>query len=327
MPLVERTLVCVGNALRDASVSIHQIDDLVLVGGSTRIPLVADELRNQFMRQPSRSVDPDLAVALGAAVQAAMLQGENVGPVLVDVATHTLGLEVCVGYNDIEVELGYAPIIHRGSALPARYEEAFAKMHPRQEFVEIPVLQGENRNPSRNTLIGKVKLNVAGESPESKKILVAFNLTLDGVLRVTAKHPATGRVEELEIDNALSQLSLEERQEAKGRLISLFEQSEQLSTTQDWKESEEFLANFRVDDGVAASLLERPHVYQMAKERFPKALSLLEKAEAMKQQMQGEDAEEFFALREKLYTAIESNDETMISNLSADLDDLLFYVQ
>ena len=93
-PLVERTIECVDEALRDARMNINQIDDLVLVGGSTRTPLVVDRLREEFLREPSRAVDPDLAVALGAATQAAMFNGLAVGPVLVDVTTHTLGIEV-----------------------------------------------------------------------------------------------------------------------------------------------------------------------------------------------------------------------------------------
>ena len=96
-PLVGKTVESVDLALRDSGLTIKQIDDLVLVGGSTRIPLVEQRLTEEFQLNPSRAVDPDLAVALGAATQAAMIGGTSIGPVLVDVTGHTLGIEVLSG--------------------------------------------------------------------------------------------------------------------------------------------------------------------------------------------------------------------------------------
>ncbi len=210
-PLIDRTLDCVGKALRDASMSIHAIDDLVLVGGSTRIPMVADKLRDQFRREPSRAVDPDLAVALGAAVQGAMLQGQSVGPVLVDVATHTLGTQAVGDMSYYGHQLIYVPIIHRGSALPARYQEAFSKVHEDQDRVEIKVMQGEHPEPERNRLIGQFKLDLAKGGDELDKILISFNLTLDGILQVTAEQPASKRVGQIVINNALNEMDEEMR--------------------------------------------------------------------------------------------------------------------
>ena len=203
-PLVDRTITCVDEALRDAGLTIHQIDDLVLVGGSTRTPLVQRRLREEFLREPSRAVDPDLAVALGAAVQSAMIDGQSVGPVLVDVTGHTLGIEACEGMSLDGPNLVFSPIIHRNSPLPARHEEAYSSMHEEQKSAEIHVRQGEYSEVHRNRSIGKFTLDLETGGTERSKIVVRFDLTLDGTLKVTATQSATGISKELKIDNALS---------------------------------------------------------------------------------------------------------------------------
>ncbi|MEM9657442.1 MAG: Hsp70 family protein, partial [Planctomycetota bacterium] len=217
-PLVERTISSVDEALRDAELTIHQIDDLVLVGGSTRVPLVQRLLREEFLREPSRSVDPDLAVALGAAVQGAMLGGESVGPVLVDVTGHTLGIEVVDGMSLMGPNHVFSPIIHRNSPLPARHEESYSKMADEQEWAIIHVLQGEHREIQRNRSIGEFTVDLAAGGGDRSKIVVRFDLTLDGTLKVTATQPATGMSKELNIDNALSHFQADERERAESRL-------------------------------------------------------------------------------------------------------------
>jgi len=327
LPLVDRTISCVSKALRDASMTIHQMDDLVLVGGSTRIPLVSEKLREQFLREPSRAVDPDLAVALGAAVQAAMLQGQSVGPVLVDVATHTLGVVACESMSFGGPQLVNVPIIHRGSPLPARYEEAFSKMFDDQRQVANEVLQGEHPEPDRNLLIGTLALQLTGDDDSHRKVVVGFDLTLDGVLKVTAKQPASGRVEELVVDNALSKFAAEERQAAQSRLKYMFDQSAEIAEPDEWLPKSEFHDEARVDNAHRGPQDAKHSAMERTRERFPKTASLLERAGMMGQRVQGDDAEELETLCEQLYTALEADDQETIDGLTADLDDLLFYVQ
>ncbi len=326
-PLVDRTIECVSKALQEASMTIHQIDDLVLVGGSTRVTLVAEKLREQFMREPSRAVDPDLAVALGAAVQAAMIEGQRVGPVLVDVANHTLGIEACEGISFAGPEHTFVPIIHRNSPLPARHQEAFSKMHDQQKIVEIHVMQGEHRDPDRNTSIGKFKLDVSSSDRENLKIVVGFDLTLDGVLRVSAIHSATGRVEELTIDNALSQFNASDRERVESRLNNMFEQSEELLDHDELPPLSEFHVENRVDDAHLGTGESDGSIPQKAQDRFPKAISLLKKAKQMQGDVQGDDASELESLHDRLLAAVTSEDAEAVEELSVDLDDLLFYVQ
>lgn len=327
MPLIERTLVCLSKALLDASMSISQLDDLVLVGGSTRIPLIADMLREQYQGEPSRAVDPDLAVALGAAVQAAMLQGENVGTVLVDVSTLTLGLEAAVGMTPFGPELELVPIIHRGSALPVKYERAFSTMHDNQERVEVRIFQGEDPEPDENVHIGTLSLNLVKGGGDLSKIVVGFHLTLDGVLRVTAKQPSSGRFEEIKIENALAAMSADEKEAAKSRLISMFDDSEGFANTAHMIESNESAIELRKDAGHEGFSMPHAQLLETAKEKFPRAVALLEQAGKMGDKIQGDDLEEFQSIQERLVEALMSEDSGLVKDLTADLDDLLFYVQ
>jgi molecular chaperone DnaK len=318
-PFVARTIRSVDEALRDAGLTIHQIDDLVLVGGSTRIPMVEQRLREEFLREPSRAVDPDLAVALGAAMQAAMIEGQSVGTVLVDVTGHTLGIEVCDAMTFSGPHLVFSPIIHRNTPLPARYEAAYSKMYDEQKVAEIHVLQGEWAEVHRNRSIGKFKLNLESGGGSKSKIVVRFDLTLDGTLKVTATQAATDLSRELTIDNALSHFKADERDRAEARLGAMFDASEEffdeedLPTRATWAE---------------ASIEASPPVDETAEEsKFADAFSLLEKAEALKASVEAEDAREIETLCSNLKQAMAADDLAAVADLTEELDDILFYVQ
>lgn len=314
-PFVERTIGSVDDALRDAGLTTHQIDDLVLVGGSTRIPLVEEYLRDEFQREPSRAVDPDLAVALGAAVQGAMIQGQSAGPVLVDVTPHTLGIEAIGGYSFFGPELIFSPIIHRNSPLPARYEQAYSKSHDEQKAAEIHVLQGEYSEVHRNRSIGKFLLDLEAGGGERSKILVRFDLTLDGTLRVTATQAATGKSKELIIDNALSQFQADQREQAEARLGALFAAS---------PEPDENTALPASEASSPTAGSETAAEYQT---QFPEAVALMDKAETLKASVPAEDAQEIESICENLQRAMAEEDHSTVATLCAELDDILFYVQ
>jgi molecular chaperone DnaK len=320
-PLVDRTISRVDEALRDSGLTIHQIDDLVLVGGSTRIPLVEHRLRDEFLRQPSRAVDPDLAVALGAAVQAAMIDGQRVGPVLVDVTGHTLGIEAARGVTMMGPDLFFSPIIHRNSPLPARYEQAYWTMYDDQDAVQVHVLQGEHSEVQRNRSIGKFLLDLETGGPDRSKIVVRFDLTLDGTLSVTATQPATGLSEELTIKNALSQFQADQRDRAEARLGAMFDASDELlddsdlPSLQQWRELGQ-------QQGAAVTELTGE-----AEAKFPEAHALLSEAERLTPSVGKEDAEDIQALAQQLKQAIAAEDQVKINRLREELDDILFYVQ
>jgi molecular chaperone DnaK len=321
-PFVERTIQSLDEALRETGLTIHQLDDLVLVGGSTRIPLVESRLREEFQREPSRAVDPDLAVALGAAVQAAMIEGLSVGPVLVDVTGHTLGVEVFAGMTFAGPQTEFSPIIRRNTALPARYEQAYSTMSDDQDAVEIHVLQGERPEVHRNRSIGKFRLDLQVGSGDRSKIVVRFDLTLDGTLKVTATQSATGLSRVLTIDNALSQFQADDRNRAETRLEEMFDASDEFMD----EDEERHPREWRAEDSEPEDASTAAHS-EAAELRFPEAVALLKKAESLKSSVDGQDALDLDSLYLNLKQAIAVDDPVAVADLSAELDDLLFYVR
>ena len=313
--LVDRTIESVDKALREVSLTAHQIDDLVLVGGSTRIPLVTRRLREEFLREPSRAVDPDLAVALGAATQAAMHDGQSIGPVLVDVATHTLGIEACEGIMAFGPRTIFSPMIHRNTPLPARYEQAYSTMHDEQTVATIHVLQGEHNQIERNESIGEFKLDLE-TGGENHKIVVRFDLTLDGTLKVVATQATSGAARELTINNALSQFQSDERDKAQARLGAMFDSSAELLEDEDsLASSNQWQAPV---DGEQGSSVAEP---------FPAAVALLEQVKNIGSSVADEDAEEIRSLTSQLENALSRGATADVDVLCAELDDILFYVQ
>jgi len=326
-PFVDRTIESVDEALRDAELRIHQIADLVLVGGSTRIPLVEERLREEFQREPSRAVDPDLAVALGAAMQAAMIEGQSVGPVLVDVTPHTLGIEVCESISFLGPKLAFSPMIHRNSPLPARYEHAYSKMFDDQKEAQIHVLQGEYSDVHRNRSIGEFLLDLEPGGGDRSKIVVRFDLTLDGTLNVTATQPATGHRQELTINNTLSQFQAEERDRAEARLGAMFDASEELMEDEDLPSPQQWAALSQGDSDATGATATDTTDRAAAESKFPEAAAMLKKAESLKSSVEAEDAREIEALCEDLQQAMAGDDAAEVDGLCVELDDILFYVQ
>jgi molecular chaperone DnaK len=321
--MIERSIECVDEAIRESGLNLKSIDDLVLVGGSTRTPLVVSRLRDEFGLEPSRAVDPDLAVALGAAMQAAMIAGETVGPVLVDVVTHTLGVEAMTGFDLSGPTLTTSPIIHRGSALPASYEQAYSAVHDEQETAEIHVLQGEHEQVERNHSIGRFNLRLKDPSGERAKINVRFDLSLSGTLKVTAKQFGNDKAEEVTINNALNQFQAEHAHEAAGRLDQMFEDADDVAVTD--------------DDRVPQWRPDQPHESVVASQgaggdtagdgdEFAVAKRMLRRAEAIVGKVSGEDAEDLADLVHRLQHAISGDDPHAVAELTEELDDVLFYV-
>lgn len=318
--LVERTIGCVDDAIRDSGLVTSQLDELILVGGSTRTPLVQHRLREEFQRDPQWSVNPDLAVALGAATQAAMQSGLSLGPVLIDVANHTLGLEVADGYS-FPPQLVFCPILRRNSPLPAKYEEVFLTMSSKQTAAELHVLQGESRQLDRNRSIGKFLLEGLNATDNADgKILVRFELTLDGILKVTAVERQSGITKTLKIDNALSRMGEAYVADAESRLESMFADSEGFE-------------QFDGDTPAAERVSNRPSAATDTLQRFdlPEAPQsplhqLVAKAKALRPSISADDAADIDRILGLIDQATEKGDQDLIAGLQAELDDLLFYI-
>ncbi len=329
--LVERTISCVDDAIRDSGLATSQLDELILVGGSTRTPLVQQRLREEFQRDPMWSVNPDLAVALGAATQAAMQSGFPVGPVLIDVASHTLGLEVAEDYG-FPPSLAFCPILHRNSPLPARYEEVFVTMTPNQSAVEIHVLQGESRQLHRNRSIGKFRLEGLNASGDSDgKLLVRFELTLDGTLKVTAIERQSGLSKTLKIDNALSKMGKEYAAASQSRLHSMFAQADGFESfdgeTIDARTSHALSSSAPTSNDPSIVAIDDDLRREDAASPIPSPLhQLVAKAKSLRPSISPDDAADIDRLLGLIDQAASKGDEGLIAGLQAELDDLLFYI-
>lgn len=318
-PLVERTIGCVDEAIRDSNLTVGQLDELILVGGSTRTPLVQHRLRQEFQRDPMWSVNPDLAVALGAATQAAMQDGHAVGPVLIDVATHTLGIEA-LGGAPFAPELQFCPIIRRNSPLPAKYEETFQTVSDDQRKADIHVYQGESSQLSRNRSIGRFLLEGLNESSDADgEILVRFELTLDGILNVTAIERRTQVSQTLKIENALAKMQREDRDTSGDRLEKLFGDSEEyMELETDTVEAES--VTLLPSSPVASDL------NNAAGETGSKLGQLVSQARSMRGSLGAEDADDVDRLIELIEKAERNDDQDLLPELQDELEDLLFYL-
>jgi len=200
--LVEKTLGPVEQALKDAKLSPSDIDEVVLVGGQTRMPLVQETVRRFFGKEPNKSVNPDEVVAVGAAIQAAVLSGEVRDVLLLDVTPLTLGIETLGGVA--------TPIIERNTTIPTRKSQIFSTAADGQTSVEIHVVQGERPMAADNKTLGRFILDGIPPAPRGvPQIEVTFDIDADGILHVSAQDKATGREQKITI-TASSGLTKEE---------------------------------------------------------------------------------------------------------------------
>jgi molecular chaperone DnaK len=207
--LVAGTLVSLDDALRDAGLDIGELDRILLVGGSTRIPLVWRMVHEHTGIEPEIAVNPDEAVALGAAVQAAIVAGEPIDAILVDVTPHSLGIEVAEWQFGELVTDRYSVIIQRNTTIPTSRSEVYSALHPGQTAIEIKVYQGELPVASRNTLLGEfmfedLRSEVAGQPP---RVTVQFDFDVNGMLHVSAIDRGSGKQARMSVKASRAQLS------------------------------------------------------------------------------------------------------------------------
>ncbi len=190
--LIDRTMEIVKKALEDAKLSPQDIDNIVLVGGSTRIPLVQQRIKEFFGKEPHKGVNPDEVVAVGAAIQAGVLSGEVKDILLVDVTPLSLGVETYGGVMTV--------LIPRNTPIPYKKCEVFTTASDYQTEVEIHVLQGERPLAKDNKSLGKFYLTGIPPAPRGvPKIEVCFDIDADGILHVTAKDLGTGKEQSIRI--------------------------------------------------------------------------------------------------------------------------------
>ena len=200
--LVDRTIEPVRTALKDAGMSISEINDIILVGGQTRMPLVQKKVKEFFGKEARKDINPDEAVAMGASIQAAVLAGEVKDVLLLDVTPLSLGIETMGGVM--------SALIEKNTTIPTRKSQVFSTAEDNQPAVTIHVLQGERKQAAQNKSLGRFDLSDIPPAPRgTPQIEVSFDLDANGILNVSAKDKATGKEQSIVI-KASSGLSDEE---------------------------------------------------------------------------------------------------------------------
>ena len=299
-PFIEETLSAIHIALESAALTASQIDEVLLVGGATRTPLIRNRLIEVFDRPARGEVDPDLCVAMGAAIQGASMAGEKVSAVLVDVTPYTFGTGALGELGGTLYPNCFIPIIPKNTPIPVRKSEAFATINDNQKVVEVRIYQGENEDALENIQIGEFRVEDLADVPAGNTIILDLALDRDGILHVSAKEKATGLERRITINNAMSRYDNAEIEEARQHIDHLFGEA--------------------VDETAKADDVEG------AAPADPKLEALLAKARAKLDGAIAEDRTEIVDLIEAIEDSRASNDAAGLSDAARRLDDLLFYL-
>ena len=302
---VDETLEAVHIALKGAGLAVSDLDEVLLVGGATRTPLIQRRLEEILGMQPRAEVDPDLCVATGAAIQAAVIAGEQVASVLVDVTPYTFGTSA-LGELDGELyPYTYVPVIRKQTPVPTTKSEAFQTLQDGQASIDVRVYQGEDPDALNNTEIGAFRVEGLSDVPAGNLIVMTFSLDINGILEVTAREKRTGLEKAITIDNATARFEAHELDAARERLSALIEgEAERVS-----------------EDGTGASSEagERRETVQ--------ARALVEKAERLMADANTEDKEDLVNLVETIQDALAANDMAALEPAVAELSDLVYYLE
>ncbi|PKM10791.1 MAG: heat-shock protein Hsp70 [Gammaproteobacteria bacterium HGW-Gammaproteobacteria-3] len=299
---INATLDALHIALKGAKLTASDIDEIILVGGSTRTPCIRERLLDEFGFEPHGEVDPDLCVALGAAMQAAMIGGQQVDTVLVDVTPYTYGTSAIGTLNGEFYPFMFVPVIHKNSVLPIRKTEAFVTSYDQQDVVEVSIYQGEDPDALNNIKIDEFRIEGLQDVEAGNVITLTLDLDLNGILHVSAQEKATGLEKSITIKNALSRFENTALDTAKQRITSLF-------------------GHLESDPAIEAE----PESFEAPE--IEAARALITKAESFFDQASAEDKEDMVNLIETLTTGIQSKDIAGLEEPTEQLSDILYYLQ
>jgi molecular chaperone DnaK len=296
VPFVEETLEAIHITLQGADLTASQVDEILLVGGATRTPLIRRRLVEVFGKELRSEVDPDLCVAMGAAIEGAAIAGAEVSAVLVDVTPYTFGTSALGELNGELYPYQYVPIIGRNTPIPVRKSEAFYTVINNQPAVDVHIYQGEDPDARRNIQLGEFRVEGLSKAPAGNSVIIDLSLDCDGILHVAAREKNTGLERRITIEKALPRYGAAELQEARERIDSWFGQNgEQVGGSR---------AN--VADGEIAALLE--------------------KASARLDNASEEDRSDLIDLMEAIRDAQATDNTGHLEQARTRLVDLLFYL-
>ena len=298
-PYVEETLQAIHTALQAADLTASQVEEILLVGGATRTPMIRRRLLEVFGREPRGEVDADLCVAMGAAIQGAAIAGAEVSAVLVDVTPYTFGTSA-IGELDGELyPYHYVPIIARNTPIPVRKSEAFFTVVDDQTAVDVRIYQGEDADALENIKIGEFRIEGLSKAPAGNPVVLDLALDRDGILHVdgTGEEHRPGTADQHRPGGG--RYGAAELQQARERIGSLFGQDD---------------ADAALEGDAASS-------------GHAEVAALLEKASARLDTVGDEDRQEMIDLMETIRDAQASGDAAVLEQARTQLSDLLFYLE
>ena len=307
-PMLEKTMDAVNRALKDASMLPSAIDQIILVGGSTRIPRIAHLIEEKFRRVPHSEIDPDLCVAVGAGLQAAREMGRSDSGVLVDITPYTFGTSAIGELDGMPCLTCFFPLIRRNTKLPARKSEVFYTMVDQQKIVDVLVYQGEAPDALDNVKLGNYQFNLT-PAPAGAEIVLHYDLDLNGILKIKAVEKNTGKAINAVIENAFSNASGERLENTRQRIATLWGDGQGKDAPKDTIGAAETPLKSMPDD--------LPPAYA---ELFQRANACLEGASE-------EDRDEMINLMEDLRDALTDGRPADAESSRAALDDILFYLE
>ncbi|WP_020507317.1 Hsp70 family protein [Lamprocystis purpurea] len=222
-PYIAETLEAVHIAVKGAGLTVAGLDEVLLVGGATRTPLVQSRLEEELRMQPRSEVDPDLCVATGAAIQGAVIAGAQVASVLVDVTPYTFGTSAIAELNGEMYPYTYIPLIRKNTPIPVTKSEAFETSYDGQRKIIVNVYQGEDPDALNNTEIGSFNIDGLSDVPAGNILITTFSLDVNGILHVSSREKRTGLEARTTIDNATTRFASDELAAARERLSALID--------------------------------------------------------------------------------------------------------
>ena len=303
-PFIEETLGAIHIALESANLASSQVDEILLVGGATRTPLIRRRLVEAFGKTPRGEVDPDLCVALGAAIQGAAVAGVEVSAVLVDVTPYTFGTSAIGELNGAYYPFKYVAIIPKNTPIPVRRSEVFYTAVDDQTEVEVRIYQGENEDALENIKIGEFRVSGLSKVPAGNPVILDLALDRDGILQVSAREKKTGLERRITIDKATSRYSEGQLREARQRIGALFEDGELVEGE---ATGDETTGGGQADNAAIDALLA--------------------KASAKLDQAGEEDRAEIIDLIEAVRDARSNGDSAALEAARSQLHDLIFYLE
>jgi len=290
------TLEAVHIALDGAKLTVSDLDEVLLVGGATRTPLIQQRLQAELRLAPRSEVDPELCVAAGAAIQAAVIAGHSVNSVLVDITPYTFGTSAIAELNGEPYPYTFIPLIRKNTPIPVTKSEAFTTSYDGQREIEVNVYQGEDPDALNNTRIGSFRVKGLSGVPAGNVIVTTFALDVNGILQVTSREKNTGLEKHVTIENATARFEQEEMTAARNRLNALLEGEDQVGEARGKRESVQ-------------------------------AQALIEKAERLLDSAGPDDREDLVDRIEGVRDALEADDPQVLSAASAELSDLIYYLE